>query len=217
MHPADKAVLRLAIGLGLAVLVGYGLALKLPFVACVLAVVVLCKPGPPMPFLKGLVGGFIVAAVLLAGVAMVPLLQHYAFTGVLVTAALLYALFFTGARQASPLTTILVIACTVIPVAGVADQQLSTVLATSLGAGLPTGALVSAMSHALSPAPPRPAPAGHGPPAGATPEAARWTALQATLVVLPAFLLALTNPALYMPTIMKSAMLGQQAGATSAR
>src|SRR3954464_5836541 len=102
MHPADKAVLRLAVGLGLAVLVGYGLALKLPFVACVLAVVVLCKLGPPMPFLKGLVGGFIVAAVLLGDVAMVPLLQHYALTGVLVTAALLYEVYFAGARRARP-------------------------------------------------------------------------------------------------------------------
>ena len=32
MHRADKAVLRLAIGLGLAVLIAYGLALPLPFV-----------------------------------------------------------------------------------------------------------------------------------------------------------------------------------------
>ena len=67
MHPADKAVLRLAIGLGLAVLVAYGLALPLPFVSCVLAVVLLCKPGPPMPFVKGVVAGAVVAGLLVGG------------------------------------------------------------------------------------------------------------------------------------------------------
>ena len=35
MDRADKAVLRLAIGLGLAVLIAYGLALRAPFVVCV--------------------------------------------------------------------------------------------------------------------------------------------------------------------------------------
>ena len=50
MHRADKAVLRLAIGLGLAVLIAYGLALPAPFVVCVMTVVMLCKPGPPIPF-----------------------------------------------------------------------------------------------------------------------------------------------------------------------
>ena len=53
MDRADKAVLRLAIGLGLAVLIAYGLALTAPYVVCVMAVLVLCKPGPPIPFVKG--------------------------------------------------------------------------------------------------------------------------------------------------------------------
>ena len=55
MHRADKAVLRLGVGLGLAVLIAYGLALQLPFVVCVVAVLLLCKPGPPIPFVKGAV------------------------------------------------------------------------------------------------------------------------------------------------------------------
>ena len=41
MSPGDKATLRLAIGLGLAVLVAYGLALAVPFVVCMMSVVVL--------------------------------------------------------------------------------------------------------------------------------------------------------------------------------
>jgi hypothetical protein len=41
--------------------------------------------------------------------------------------------------------------------------------------------------------------------------------MQATVVVMPVFVLALTNPALYLAAIMKTVMLGQQAGSASAR
>ena len=157
MDRADKAVLRLAIGLGLAVLIAYGLALPAPFVVCVMAVLLLCKPGPPIPFLKGVVMAVVVAALLVAGVLMVPILEHYALTGVLLTGALLYAVFFAGARSANPLTIFLVIALTFIPVAGVADQALATVLGVAVGVGLGTGVLVSGASHALFPDAPGPA------------------------------------------------------------
>ncbi len=143
MDRADKAVLRLGVGLGLSVLIAYGLALPAPFVVCVLTVLLLCKPGPPIPFLKGAVMGFVIAALLVVGVLMVPLLENYPVTGVLLTGALLYAVFFAGARSANPLTIFLVIALTFIPVAGVADQALTTVLSVAVGVGLGTGVLVS--------------------------------------------------------------------------
>src|SRR4029453_6689509 len=104
MNRADKAVLRLAIGLGLAVLIAYGLALQLPFAVCVVAVLLLCKPGAPIPFVKGAVFAAVIAALLVAGVLMVPILENYRVTGLLVTGALLYAVFFAGARNGSPLT-----------------------------------------------------------------------------------------------------------------
>ncbi len=110
MGRADKAVLRLAIGLGLAVLVAYGLALKAPYAVCVVAVLILCKPGPPIPLFKGIVFAVVVLALMAAGVLVVPILQHYALAGVLLTGALLYAVFYSGARNANPLTTILVMA-----------------------------------------------------------------------------------------------------------
>jgi len=216
MDRADKAVLRLAIGLGLSVLIAYGLALPVPFVVCVLTVLLLSKPGPPIPFLKGAVMGFVIAALLVAGVLMVPLLESYAVTGVMLTGALLYAVFFAGARSANPLTIFLVIALTFIPVAGVADQALTTVLSVAVGVGLGTGVFVTGASHAFFPDAPGSAKIATS-PAAVSPEAASWSALQATLVVIPVFVLALTNPAFYLPAIMKTVMLGQQAGSTSAR
>ena len=78
-------------------------------------------------------------------------------TGVLLTGALLYAVFFAGARSANPLTIFLVIAFTFIPVAGVAEQALATALSVAVGVGLGTGVLVSGVSHALFPDAPAPA------------------------------------------------------------
>jgi hypothetical protein len=216
MDRADKAVLRLAIGVGLAVLIAYGLALPVPFAACVLTVLLLSKPGPPIPFVKGVVLALVIAALLVAGVLMVPILENYAVAGVMLTGVLLYAVFFAGARRANPLTIILVIAITLIPVAGVADQALTTVLSVAFGVGLGTGVLVSGISHVFFPDAPAPATFASA-PASVSQEAASWAALQATLVVMPVFVLALTNPAFYFAAIIKTVTLGQQAGSTSAR
>lgn len=215
MHPADKAVLRLGVGLGLSVLIAYGLALELPFVVCLAAVLLLCKPGPPIPFVKGAVFAAVIAAMLMAGVLMVPILEHYRVAGLLLTGALLYAVFFAGARSGNPLTIFPVAAITFIPVAGVAEQALAMALSQALGVGLAIGALVSGFSHALFPDPPGTAPIP-APRVAVSREAAGWSALQATLVVVPVFVVALTNPALYLATIMKTATVAQQAGATNA-
>jgi hypothetical protein len=213
---ADKAVLRLAIGLGLAVLLAYGLALPVPYAVCVMAVVVLCKPGPPIPFLKGVVAAIVIAALMAAGVLMVPILEHYAVTGIVLTGALLYAVFFSGRGSANPQTTILAIAITLIPVAGVAEQALAPLLGVTLALGIVTGVLVSSASHALFPENAVPAHKA-ATPASVSRESANWMAVRATLVVMPVFVLALTNPAFYLPTIMKAVALGQQACSTSAR
>ena len=216
MHHADKAALRLAIGLGLAVLIAYGLGLPVPFVVCVMAVLVLCKPGPPLPLIKGAIIALVFAALVAAGVLMVPLLENYAFAGVLLTAVVLYSVFFAGLVHSNPLTMILVISFSLIPVAGVADQALVGMLSLTLAVCILTGTLVSALSTALFPDPPGPAgKQAEAPSVGR--EAAGWIALRAVLIVIPVFILALTDPSLYLAAIMKTVALGQQAGETDAR
>jgi hypothetical protein len=216
MGRADKAVLRLTLGLCLAVLVAYGGAMKAPYAVCVVAVLVLCKPGPPIPLMKGFVFALVVVILMAAGVLLVPVLENYALTGVLLTAALLYLLFRAGARNANPLTTILVMAVALIPILGVVAQALAFQVGVTLAVGLCIGVLVSGASHALFPD--HPSPVGTKPSADARASAsANWIALRAVLIVMPVFLLALANPSAYVAAIMKSVVLGQQAGATSTR
>lgn len=216
MERADKATLRLTIGLGVAVLVAYGLALPLPFVVCVMAVFVLSKPGPTLPFAKGAVAALLLALLVVSGVLMVPLLENYATAGVLLTAAILYAVFYIGLRQANPLTMVLVISFAIIPVAGVAEQALAGRLSLTLAAGVVTGTLTNALSHGLFPDAPS-TPGEQTGPRSLDAETARWVALRATLIVMPVFVLALTDPSLYLAAILKTVALSQQAGETNAR
>jgi hypothetical protein len=216
MHRSDKAVLRLTLGLGLAVLVAYGFALPAPFVVCLMSILVLCKPGPPLPPTKGLVIAVIFAVLVASGVLMVPVLEHYAWSGILLTGAILYGVFFVGLASASPLTMVLVITFALIPVVGVADQAIVGRLSMTLAIGILIGALVSGVSNGLFPDPPtrvtnRPI------PSPASLEVVHWIALRATVIVMPVFVLALTNPSLYVAAIMKTVALSQQAGEVDAR
>jgi Protein of unknown function (DUF2955) len=216
MHRADKAVLRLTLGLGLAVLVAYGFAFPIPFVVCLMSILVLCKPGPPLPPAKALVIAVIFAALVASGVLMVPVLEHYAWSGILLTGAILYCVFFVGLASANPLTMVLVISFALIPVVGVADQAIVGRLSTTLAVGILIGALVSSVSNALFPDPPtrvakRPA------SALASRGVAHWIALRATVIVMPVFVLALTDPSFYVAAVMKTAALSQQAGDVDAR
>ena len=216
MQNPDKAVLRLGLGMGLSVAIAWGAALEAAFMAPVMTLVLLCKPGPPIPLVKGVVLGLVVAALLLAGVLTVPILENYPVTGVALTGALFYTVSYTSARKANPLTLFMHVALVFIPVAGVADQAATTVLARTTGVALVIGVLASAISHALFPDAPGPAKAAVA-PAGASPEAAHRIALQAWVVVMPVFLLAIINPAMYLQCVMKTVGLGHQAGGTNAR
>lgn len=216
MAPADKAVLRLTIGLGVSVLVAYGFALPMPFAVCVMAVIVLSKPGPPRPLAKGAVTAALLAALLTLGVLMVPVLENYRLTGLLMTAIILYAVFYKGLRTGNPVTMVLVMAFALIPVAGVADQAVVGWLSVTIAVGVLTGGLVKSLSYILfpdAPSPVRKQPAARS----VSHEAAAWIALRGTAIVMPVFVLALTNPSLYLAAIMKTVTLGQQAGETTAR
>ena len=214
--PADKAVLRLAVGIGLAVLAAYGFALPMPHLVCLMAMIVLCKPGPPIPPLKAAAFALLLGGLLITGVLMVPLLENYALAAVLLTGAILYALFFFGIRTGNPLTLLLLVVITLIPVAGVAEQALVTVISVTIAVGIAVGGLVGSLSHAFFPdAPGAAAKATKAQPPSR--ETASWIALRGTLVVMPVFVLALTDPSSYLATIMKSAQLGQQAGSTDTR
>lgn len=212
MHKADKAVLRLTLGLGLSVMVTYGLAWPLPHLSCLVVILLLCRPGQPLPPLKGLLMAGVLTLLMGGGVLMVPLLQHYGVSALLLIALVLYGLFYLGLKSGNPLLTLLVITFTLVPVAGVAEQALAFVVIQALAIGVLLGAFIGTISHHLFP---------DGEPVAKpvylSPQNATWVALRAVIIVLPVLVLALQDPGHYLAAIMKTVALGQQACTTQAR
>jgi hypothetical protein len=151
-----------------------------------------------------------------SGLLLVPLLRHYAFAGVMLVGLMLFLAFRYGLRGGNNLvSTFLVAGLTMVSAAGTADFPLAVTVVGALVKGLVLAVLVAALTHVLFP---EPASTGPQPSAQAMPdrEAVR-IALRAALVVMPAYLLAITDPASYMPIIMKSVSLGRQSCTTTAR
>ncbi|PRA45329.1 MULTISPECIES: DUF2955 domain-containing protein [Pseudomonas] len=214
--PQAQRALRLASGTALCLATSFGLGLPIPFLAPVLAVLLLTALNQPLKLKAGI--GLALIAMLTTGIGLllIPLLRYYAFSAVLLVGVGLFVVFRMGLRGANNLiVTFLIIGLTMISAAGVADFGLAVMVINALVRGLFLAVLMVGVSHWLFPEPGNaPTPA-----AAALLSASEVTriALRATLIVLPAFLLALLDPASYLPIILKAVSLGQQSSTTGTR
>ncbi|MEM5388516.1 DUF2955 domain-containing protein [Paraburkholderia phymatum] len=211
-----RRALRLAIGTALCLALSFALDLSIPVVAPVFAVYLLATRNRPLPLKAGVLLALVVALTTGSGLLLVPLLRHYAFAGVALIGLMLFLAFRYGLRGGNNLVaTFLVAGLTMISAAGTADFELAMTVVGALVKGLLLAVLISALMHGLIP---EPASARPQPAARAMPDdQAAYIALRAALVVMPAYLLAMTDPASYMPIIMKSVSLGRQSCTTTAR
>lgn len=212
----DYRTLRIAVGTALCLSISFALDLPIPVVAPVFVVFLLATQTRPLSFKTGLVLALVVALTTGSGLFLVPLLRHYAFAGVMLVGLLLFLAFRYGLRGGNNLvSTFLVAGLTMISAAGTADFQLAATVVGALVQGLLLAVLVSGVTHMLFP---EPASARAPPAARVMPDdQAVRIALRAALVVMPAYLLAMADPASYMPIIMKSVSLGRQSCTTTAR
>lgn len=215
MHNADRAVLRIGTGIGLATGLCYGLALPMPHLGVIMAWVVLCRPGEPLGLKKGLAGGILLLGIMASGVLLVPLLTHYALAAVLLVGLLLYLLMQQAMAGKGAAAMLLIMAITVIPVAGLIEQSLAIAIAQMMGLGILIGTLVNRMAHALFPPQPVIGVAARATPP--LPEHPERLALRAVAIVMPVWLLALGNPAFYIPAVMKTVTLAQQSTSLNAK
>ena len=212
---SGRRALRMATGTALCLASSFALALPIPVIAPVFAVFLLATQNRPLSFRAAVMLGLVVMLTTGSGLLLVPLLRHYAFAGVLLVGVLLFLAFRYGASGGNNLVaTFLVAGLTMISAAGTADFQVAVTVVGALVKGLLLAVLISALVHALFPeTDARPRPAAR---AASADEATR-IAVRAALVVMPAYLLAMTDPASYMPIIMKSVSLGRQSCTTTAR
>lgn len=213
--PRGQRALRLGVGTALCLAIGFGLDLPIPMVAPVLGVFLLASMNRPLSLKAGLGLTLVVLFTTGSGLLLIPLLRYHPASGVLLIALCLFLAFRHGLRGGNNLvSTFLIIGLTMISSAGTVDFGLAVTVIEALAKGLLVAVLVLGCCHWLFPEPPgMPVP----PPAPLLPavEASRM-ALRAALVVIPAFLLALTDPLGYMPIILKSVSLGRQSCVTAA-
>jgi hypothetical protein len=214
--PRDQRALRLATGTALCLAASFGLGLPIPFMAPVLALLLLSTLTRPLTLKAGVV--LALAALLTTGVGLVliPILRYYPLSGVLLVSAGLFLAFRLGLRGGNNLiVTFLVIGLTMISSAGIASFALAAMVIEALVKGLILAVVMVAVSHWLFPESANAA----APPARQTLPAmvVGQMALRATLIVMPTFLLALHDPASYLPIILKAVSLGQQTSTTTAR
>jgi hypothetical protein len=214
--PRAQRALRLATGTAVCLAVSFGLALPIPFLAPVLCALLLVSANRPLPFKAALALALAAMLTTGTGLLLIPVLRYYPSTGVLLIGLCLFLVFRFGLRGGNNLiVTFLVIGLTMISSAGVADFGLAVMVISAMVSGLFLAVLAGMFSHWLFPEPANAAPP---PPAPVFPASeVDRIALRATLIVVPAFLLALIDPASYLPIVLKAVNLGQQSETTSAR
>lgn len=209
MSVAARRVFRLGLVLALSLAFGYGLPLPLPFLAPLFALLLTAAPAQPMG-IKGLAGLVLVVLITLGiGLLLIPVLTQYPLSGVLLVAVGLYLSAYITIHLGKALVgTLLTVGVTLISAAGTLSYLLAVTVIQSLVLGIAVAIFCQWIVYPWFPedsVPPK-----RGKPE--TPGAAQsnWYALRSTLIVLPAYLLVLTNPPMYLAIIMKAVSLAQQ-------
>ena len=214
MHIQARRIFRLSGVLALSLAVAYALALPLPFLAPLFALILTAPPAPPMKAGKLLELIVVILITLGIGLAVIPLIQHYPLVGVLVVALGLYFSFYLTVNQnKTMLGTFLTLGLTMISAAGTVSFALALTVILSLVIGIIVAVTCNWLLYPLFPEDQPPAEVDESNNA----EQTNWIALRGTLIVLPVYLLVLTNPLAYLAISMKSVALAQQSSVMDAK
>jgi hypothetical protein len=209
-----RRIFRLAFVVAVSLLIAYSISSPLPFIAPIFALMLALKPAPPLA-LKKLVGLLLVLILTLGiGLLLIPLLQHYKFTAILVVALGIYASFYLTINKGQALVGLfLTVGFTLISIAGTVNFALATTLIHALAAGITIAVISQWLVYPFFPEDS----ISDTPPPEADATECNWIALRGTLVTLPIYLLVLINPAVYMPIMMKGVALAQQSSEMDTR
>ena len=216
MHIQARRVFRLAAVPSLSLAVAYGMAIPLPFLAPLLAFMLVSMPGPPIG-LKGLVGLVVIIAISLSlGLLLIPMLLHYQVTALLIVAFGIYLSSYITINMGKMLFgTFMTIGFTLISAAGSLNFAIATYVIQALVIGISIAVICHWIVYPFFPE--DPAPAASKPAGAQAAETSNWIALRSMIIVMPAYLLVLTNPAAYMAVIMKTVLLSQQSSMVDAK
>jgi hypothetical protein len=172
-------------------------------------------PGPPL----GPKALFALVLLLLlttsVGLLLTPVLIHYPVTGVLLATLGIYLSFYLSVHLGKGLVgAFLAVGVALISAAGLASYALAVTVVHSLVIGVVIAVVCQWLVYPWFPEDAGPA---QRPPPKPGAEDSKWIALRGTLILLPVYLAALSNPAMYLATVMKTVSLGQQSSVIDAR
>ncbi len=204
-----RRVFRLSLCIALSLFIAYGMAVPLPFLAPMFALILGIKPAPPIGF-KGLTGLVMVVVITLGmGLLLAPVLNSYPVTAILMVALGLYlSSYLTVIAGKALVGTFLTLGVTMISAAGVASFSLAFTIVLGLVFAIVIAVTCQWLVYYWFPEN-----VVTGDAAIEENEAdqsvarsqSNWIAIRATLIILPAYFIALINPSMYLAIIMKSA------------
>jgi len=166
VHIQARRVFRLSGTIALSLGIAYAMALPLPFLAPVFALVLAVKPAPPMGW-KSLLGLLLLVLLTLGvGLLLIPMLIEYGMTGLLLVAVGLYFSAYITVHMGKALVgTFLTVGFTLISAAGTLSFALATTVIQSLVLGIALAVVCHRLVYLLFPEdpitrtpPPKPAP-----------------------------------------------------------
>jgi len=216
MPVGARRVFRLSLSTALTLAAAYALQLDFPYIPPIFAIMLTAAPRPPVG-IKAMIGlALVVLITLSAGLLLIPVLTHYPFSGVVMVAVgLFFSNYLSVNLGKSAVASLLTVGLALISAAGTASFGLALSLIDGIVAGLVLAILCQWLVYPWFPE--DPAPESAKPEAGVGEAQSSWIAVRATLIIMPAFLLALINPGAYASIVMKSVALGQQVSVTKAR
>lgn len=214
MPLAARRCYRLALSTALALALCYGFDLGIPYLSPIFAVLLAAgAPNPPGLKVALILLGFVALALGL-GMLLIPLLQMAPLSALLAIAlGVFYCNRLAILHRKDLAATLLAIGMTVIPAAGILSPALASAIVEAMVLGMAVAIASLSLVYPFFPEDATPTRAA----AAADDVPDEWRSLRATLIVVPAFLLTLTNPATYLPFLVKSILLAREASDTHLR
>ncbi len=220
MHIQARRIFRLALVPSLALAAAYALQMPLPFIAPLFAFILTSIPGSPLPA-KKIIGLILLVIITLGfGIILIPLLLHFQFSAILLVAVGLYLSSYLTVNLNKNLPgAFMAMGLTMVSAAGTVNDVLATLIIQSLIFGIIIASICQALVYPFFPEKPAPAQtaAAQTDESLKNSEQSNWIAIRSTLIVLPAYLLLLSNPGMYMPIMMKAVLLSQQSSTLDTR
>jgi hypothetical protein len=225
MDITSVRILRLALGTAVSLWFSQAVAWQMSFIAPVITMFLLALPFPAPKLKQGIGLMLVLTGSLYAGLLLLPPLLNWPMAGViLLIIALYWSFYFTAKGGSAALGTFATMGIAVSTAIGTVNLDAVLAIISGVSFGAAVGVLFVWIAHALLPdstAKPVDAAAPAKPPAPPKPDLseARWSAFRSLMIVLPVALLFLFSSAstAYVPVMIKTAAMGQQATNDGAR